>query len=118
MSEQEFLFDQEPERPVEADSEAAAGPEEPVRRATRKKKAEPPFEEALQRLETIVEEMERGELSLEECLKRFEQASALAKFCDRRLKEIEKKVEILLNQGEAEAEWQPFEGPAGRGGAS
>jgi exodeoxyribonuclease VII small subunit len=53
------------------------------------------FEEALSRLEGIVKELERGELSLESSLARYEQGVRLAKFCSRKLDEAEKRIEVL-----------------------
>lgn len=56
------------------------------------------FEEAMAELEKIVENLEQGELSLEEALKRFEEGIKLSRFCAKRLDEVEKKVEILLTE--------------------
>ncbi len=46
---------------------------------------EPPFEDALARLEELVRALEGGELSLEDSLARFEEGVALVRFCARRL---------------------------------
>lgn len=54
------------------------------------------FEEAMARLETIVEELERGELPLDESLKIFEEGIRLSKTCLKMLNEVERKVEILV----------------------
>ena len=64
------------------------------------------FEASLRRLEEIVSEMEDGKLSLEESMKRFEEGSKLANFCNSKLIETEQRVEILLNK--EKGEWQPF----------
>jgi exodeoxyribonuclease VII small subunit len=53
------------------------------------------FEEALARLEGIVKELERGELSLESSLARYEQGVRLAKYCGSKLEEAEKRIELL-----------------------
>jgi exodeoxyribonuclease VII small subunit len=53
------------------------------------------FEEALLRLEGIVKELERGELSLESSLGRYEQGIRLARFCSSKLEEAEKRIELL-----------------------
>lgn len=58
----------------------------------------PRFEECLQRLEVVVREMERGELSLEDSLKLFEEGVTLSGSCRKELEEAEGKVEILLKQ--------------------
>lgn len=67
------------------------------------------FEEALSRLEEIVENLEQGELSLEEALKRFEEGVKLSRFCAGRLDEAEKKVEILLAEEDGTEKTRPFE---------
>jgi exodeoxyribonuclease VII small subunit len=53
------------------------------------------FEEALTRLESIVKELEKGELSLESSLGRYEQGIRLAKYCSAKLEEAEKRIELL-----------------------
>ena len=58
----------------------------------------PKFEECLQRLETIVQQLERGDLPLEQALKLFEEGVGLSDSCRRELEEAEGKVEILLKQ--------------------
>ncbi len=53
------------------------------------------FEDALGKLEGIVKELEDGELSLEKSLARYEQGVRLARFCNSKLEEAEKRVEML-----------------------
>jgi exodeoxyribonuclease VII small subunit len=53
------------------------------------------FEEALSRLESLVKELEKGELSLESSLARYEEGIRLAKFCNDKLEEAEKRIELL-----------------------
>jgi exodeoxyribonuclease VII small subunit len=65
----------------------------------------PKFEECLQRLETIVKEMERGDLPLEQSLKLFEEGVALSSACRKELDDAEGKIEILLkHDGKLQAE--------------
>jgi exodeoxyribonuclease VII small subunit len=59
------------------------------------------FEKALARLETIVEEMESGSLSLEDMMKRFEEGQALVKLCSGKLNQVERRIEILVKEGES-----------------
>lgn len=93
--------------PAPAPGEEAA--EKPATRRRRKpKEPEPKFEEALAQLEKIVEEMESGQLSLEDSLQRFEDGTRLAHFCNGKLKETEKRVEVLLRNAESET-WVPYE---------
>ena len=61
-----------------------------------------PFEKSLSELNQIVEEMERGELSLEQSLKHFEKGVALTRNCQSALKEAEQKVQILNDRSELE----------------
>lgn len=66
------------------------------------------FEEALNQLETLVEGMEQGELSLEESLESYERGVALSRSCESALKAAEQKVEILSGNT-PDAEPEPFE---------
>lgn len=54
------------------------------------------FEKAMARLEEIVEALEKGELSLEDSLKIFEEGIRLSQVCMSKLDEAEKRVEILM----------------------
>lgn len=68
----------------------------------------PKFEDCLQRLEEVVNQLERGEVPLEQALKLFEEGVQLSNSCRKELEEAEGKVEILLKQnGKLQAE--PFE---------
>lgn len=74
------------------------------------------FEECLQKLESIVDELEKGNLPLEQALKLFEQGVELSNACRKELEEAEGRVEILLKQnGKLQAE--PFEPTAERNSA-
>jgi exodeoxyribonuclease VII small subunit len=68
------------------------------------------FEDCLQRLEKIVQELEKGEVPLEKSLTLFEEGMQLSGVCRKELDEAEGKVEVLLkNNGKLQAE--PFEPP-------
>lgn len=58
----------------------------------------PKFEECLQRLEKIVDELEKGDLPLEKALGLFEEGIALSASCRKELETAEGRVEILLKQ--------------------
>jgi exodeoxyribonuclease VII small subunit len=60
-----------------------------------KAKSPPSFEDALTKLETIVEAMESGDVPLAALLAKFEEGTALLKICEARLKEAELKIEQL-----------------------
>ena len=54
------------------------------------------FEGALEELEEVVEQLESGDLPLDDSLAAFEKGVGLVKFCNQKLTEVEKKVELLL----------------------
>ena len=54
------------------------------------------FEESMKKLETIVTELENGDLNLDESVQKFEDGMKLAKKCNEILEETEKKITILL----------------------
>lgn len=55
------------------------------------------FEQQLKRLETLVNELERGDLALEDALKKFEEGVTLTKHCQKTLAEAEQRV-VQLSQ--------------------
>lgn len=57
-----------------------------------------PFEEALKRLEEIVDSLEKGQLSLDESLKKFEEGIRLSRLCNKKLVETQQKVEMLMEK--------------------
>jgi exodeoxyribonuclease VII small subunit len=66
------------------------------------------FEDALSRLESIVEELERGELSLEESLAAFEEGIRLSRICSKQLDEAERKIEILIKGEDGQLRIEDF----------
>lgn len=71
--------------------------------------AEKKFEEAMERLEQIVEALEGGDLTLEESLKIFEEGMNLIRFCSKKLEEAEQKVTLLIKESGGKLTQQPFE---------
>jgi exodeoxyribonuclease VII small subunit len=67
------------------------------------------FEESLKQLDVIVGQMERGDVSLEESVKLFEEGAKLAEQCKQRLADAESKVEILLKQRNGAMKREPFD---------
>ena len=61
-----------------------------------RKKATPDFEQSLADLQTLVERLENGELSLEDSLSAFEQGIGLTRDCQAALSQAEQKVQILV----------------------
>lgn len=62
--------------------------------------AEKKFEEMIETLEKISQELEKGDLSLEESVSKFEQGMKLSKECSTMLESAEKKITMLMHQGE------------------
>jgi exodeoxyribonuclease VII small subunit len=58
------------------------------------------FEGALDELEQVVEQLESGDLALDDSLAAFEKGVGLVKFCNHKLNEVEKKVELLIKDKE------------------
>ncbi len=73
------------------------------------------FEEALQKLEKIVSKLEEGDIPLEESLKLFEEGIRLSRFCNQKLDEVEKRVEILLKGNNGSLKKEPFDPSTGSG---
>ena len=71
--------------------------------------AEMKFEDALKRLEKIVEDLEGGSLSLDESLEKYEEGIRLSKACAKKLEVARKKVEILLKSEDGSLELKPFD---------
>jgi exodeoxyribonuclease VII small subunit len=66
------------------------------------------FEESLKQLETIVAQLERGDLPLEQSVKLFEQGMELSAACKEHLEKAEGKVQILMRQRDGTLQPGPF----------
>lgn len=66
--------------------------------AAKKSKKTLNFESAIEELETLVEEMEQGDISLEESLKKFERGIELTRTCQKALQDAEQKVQMLIEK--------------------
>ncbi|MBD1373252.1 exodeoxyribonuclease VII small subunit [Hazenella sp. IB182357] len=66
-----------------------------------------PFEQALERLENVVEHLEKGDTPLEEAIQLFDEGMKLAHACNKKLEWAEQKVELLVQEN---GEWkkEPF----------
>ena len=69
----------------------------------------PTFEAAITRLEEIVEEMDSKNIALQDLIVRYEEGVQLAKVCEERLKEAEKRVEIITRNASGKAGLSEFE---------
>ncbi|MGH7823956.1 MAG: exodeoxyribonuclease VII small subunit [Candidatus Binatia bacterium] len=67
------------------------------------------FEVALDELSRLVEQLEAGDLSLEDSLSAFEKGVALVKYCNQKLSEVEKKVELLVKDKNGKLQFRDLE---------
>ena len=67
------------------------------------------FEIALAELEKLVEQLESGDLSLEDSLTAFEQGVGLVKYCNQKLTDVEKKIELLVRDKEGKLQLKMLE---------
>ena len=71
------------------------------------------FEEAIADLVQVVEQLESGDLSLEDSLAAFEKGVGLVRYCNQKLSEVEKKVELLVKDRQGQLQLKAFgNGPA------
>ena len=70
------------------------------------------FESAMKRLEEIVKILERGELPLASLLETYEEGVKLQNFCQEKLDEAERKVEILVRKSKGALVREPYSGDA------
>ena len=76
---------------------------------TKKPAPEANFEQAMKRLEAIVEQMESGELSLEDLIVRYEEGMKLVKVCQERLASAEQRIEIITRNSAGKPVVRKFE---------
>ncbi len=67
------------------------------------------FEKSFQQLEEIVKRLEGENLPLDEALQLFEEGIRLSRFCNQKLEEVEKKIELILADAKGQPRVQPFE---------
>ena len=71
--------------------------------------AEIKFEEALKKLEKIVEDLEQGDISLDEALKKYQEGIELSRVCAQRLDQAKKKIDVLVKNKKGEFELKPMD---------
>jgi exodeoxyribonuclease VII small subunit len=74
------------------------------------------FETALQRLEEIVKKLDSGELPLAALLEVYEEGVTLSRFCQCKLEEAERKIELLTKKADGSLERTPFQEEAEKEG--
>ena len=67
------------------------------------------FEKSFQQLEAIVKRLEAEELPLDEALQLFEEGIRLSRFCNQKLEEVEKKIELILADAKGQPRIEAFE---------
>ena len=67
------------------------------------------FEVAMEELENLVEQLESGDLPLEDALTVFEKGVTLVQYCNQKLNEVEKRVEILVKDKEGKLQFKAME---------
>ncbi len=67
-------------------------------RSRSKTAKQPSFEQSLEQLETLVEALEEGDLSLEQALDHFEQGVTLTRSCQQQLDQAEQKIKVLIEK--------------------
>jgi len=67
------------------------------------------FEEALKKLERIVQDLEKGDLTLDEALKKYEEGLQLSRVCAQRLENAKKKIDVLVKNKKGEFELKPLD---------
>ena len=67
------------------------------------------FELALEELEKVVERLESGDLSLEDSLAAFEEGVGLVKYCNQKLTEAERKIELLVRDKDGKLQLKAFD---------
>lgn len=67
------------------------------------------FETAISRLEKIVHELEREDVSLDNAMKLFQEGKQLSVYCSKKLNEYEKKIKLLIDKGDGDFELKDFE---------
>jgi exodeoxyribonuclease VII small subunit len=71
------------------------------------------FEEELADLETIVTQIDSGDLSLEESIGAFERGVGLVRALNQKLDEVERRVEVLMRSAQGELRTTPYQGETG-----
>lgn len=67
------------------------------------------FEQAIKQLEQIVQELESGDLPLEQAMKKFEEGIQLSKFCSKKLDETERRITLLIQDKDGNLSETPFD---------
>ena len=78
--------------------------------AKKKEREEQRFEDVMGDLEEVVERLESGDLSLEDSLAVFEKGVKMVELCNKRLNEVEKRIDLLVKDRDGRIQITPMEG--------
>ena len=81
----------------------------PAKPTATAKTSEQTFETSIERLESIVQEMESDKLPLEDLLLRYEEGTKLVKVCESKLQSAEKRIEMIARNAAGEVQLEEFE---------
>ena len=69
------------------------------------------YEQQLQQLETLIKQLENGDLSLDQALAAYEQGINLIRACQQQLEQAEQRIQLLAHDGHGEETLVPFADP-------
>ncbi|MFD1138587.1 exodeoxyribonuclease VII small subunit [Paenibacillus urinalis] len=75
------------------------------------------FEAAMTELEEVVNQLERGDVPLEQAIELFQRGMKLSQMCNQKLEQVERKIEMIVEE-DGEFRKQPFGGNEDEGGVS
>lgn len=70
------------------------------------------YEQQLQQLETLIKQLENGDLSLDQALAAYEQGITLIRACQQQLEQAEQRIQLLAHDANGEETLIPFTDPA------
>jgi exodeoxyribonuclease VII small subunit len=79
-------------------------------------KKKPTFEEALKQLESIADQIEKGQIGLEESIVKYEEGMGLVKYCRDVLTQAEARIQKLQERSDGSLEVSPFEASSNEAG--
>lgn len=84
---------------------------------TNQEQTTPSFEQAMEQLELIVAKLESGDVPLEQAIELFQEGMKLSQLCGQKLEQVERKIEVLLEQegGMVRKPFNPGEADKGEG---
>ncbi|MDD3088675.1 MAG: exodeoxyribonuclease VII small subunit [Candidatus Omnitrophica bacterium] len=72
------------------------------------------FEKAIEKLESIVSELESGDLALDQSMKKYEDGIKLARFCQEKLEKAKARIDMLMKEPDGNFTKKPFNAEKGK----